>query len=53
MYHIAYCDTYRQGRLKGGQIGQLPGAPNFGGPMNYLRHFMKKKMFLTIFLIYY
>ena len=47
-----------QGRLKGGQIGPLPGAPNFGGLMNYLRHFfftiyMKKKIFLTIYLIYY
>ena len=31
-------ETIRAG-LRGGQIGQLPGAPNFGGPMNYLRHF--------------
>ena len=38
----------RRAGLRGGQIGQLPGAPNFGGPMNYLINFfftiyMKKK----------
>ena len=31
------CATTRAG-LRGGQTGQLPGAPHFGGPMNYLRN---------------
>ena len=47
-----YIYTPRAG-LRGGQIGQLPGAPNFGGPMNYLRHFFyylyEKKNFLNYF----
>ena len=44
--------------LRGGQTGQLPGAPYFGGPMAYLRNifftiYIKKKFLNCIFLIYY
>ena len=38
MYSISSIEKHVISRagLRGGQIGQLPGAPNFGGPMHYL-----------------
>ena len=57
LYYVQVYSRVRAG-LRGGQTGQLPGAPHFGGPMNYLGNifftiYIKKKFLNCIFLIYY